>query len=204
LFLTKQLTESIQFGILQYVLIKTGEKIFKKDKFLRANEQIRFSPLLVVDETGEKRGEMDRFSAINLARERGLDLVEINPTSRPPVCKIMDFGKYKYDLAKKSKEQKARQKEVELKEIRLSLKIGQHDLEYRAANAKEFFDKNGKVKVSMMLRGRENAFVQNAFQVFEKFSEMAGLDYEYRPSKSGNVITAMLTKVKETSNDPSK
>lgn len=143
-------------------------------------------------------GEMDRLSALALAKERGLDLVEINPSSRPPVCKIMDFGKYKYDLAKKTKEQKARQKEVELKEIRLSLKIGEHDLQYRAENAKEFFHKNGKVKVSMMLRGRENAFVQNAYLVFEKFSQMTGLDYESRPQKSGNIIVAMLAKEKET------
>lgn len=132
-----------------------------------------------------------------MAGERGLDLVEINPTARPPICKMMDFGKYKYDLAKKQKEQKAKQKIVELKEIRLTAKIGDHDLEYKAKNAKEFFDDGDQVKVSMRLRGRENIFADQALGAFMKFAEMAGLDYESRPYKSGNQITAMLTAKKE-------
>ncbi len=128
-----------------------------------------------------------------MAKEKGLDLVEINPTSRPPVCKIMDFGKYKYDLAKKIKEAKGRQKETELKEIRLTAKIGDHDIEYKAKNAKEFFAEGHKVKVSMRLRGRENIFVEQAIGVFIKFAQMADLDYERRPVKTGNQIVAMLT-----------
>lgn len=143
---------------------------------------------------------MSKAEALNMASERGLDLVEINPTSRPPICKIMDFGKFKYDQAKRQKEAKARQKEVELKEIRLTAKIGDHDIEYKAKNAREFFDQGNKVRVFMRLRGRENAFVDNAMQVFYKFAEKAELDFEHAPVKSGNQITAMLTKKKETSN----
>ena len=140
---------------------------------------------------------MSRYDAISLAREQGLDLVEINPTARPPICRIMDFGRYKYEQAKKTKESRASQKEVELKEIRLTAKIGIHDIEYKAKNAKEFFDKGNKVKVSMRLRGRENIFVDNAMETFLKFAQMAGLDYETTPYKIGNQITAMLTKKKE-------
>ena len=140
---------------------------------------------------------MSRLDAIAKAREMGLDLVEINPTARPPICKIMDFGKFKYDQSKKLKESRAKQKEVELKEIRLTFKIGDHDIEYKAKNARLFFDQGNKVKVSMRLRGRENAFVENAFEVFKKFAEKAELDYEYRPIKSGNQITAMMAEKKK-------
>lgn len=140
---------------------------------------------------------MSRFDALNLAREKGLDLVEINPTSRPPICKIMDFGKFKYDQSKKEKESRAKQKEVLLKEIRLSAKIGDHDLEYKAKQAKEFFNQGNKVKVSMRLRGRENVFANEAFNVFKKFSEKAELDFESEPKRAGNMITAMLAKKKE-------
>lgn len=143
---------------------------------------------------------MPRDRALSMAEERGLDLVEINPTNRPPICKIMDFGKFKYDTAKKQKESKAKQKEVELKEIRLTAKIGDHDIEYKAKNAREFFDQGNKVKVSMRLRGRENIFFENALGAFKKFAEVAGLDYESPPHRAGNLITAMLTKKKETPN----
>jgi translation initiation factor IF-3 len=140
---------------------------------------------------------MSTREALNLAYEKGLDLVEINPTNRPPICKIMDFGRYKYDLAKKEKESKAKRKETELKEIRLTFKIGDHDIEYKAKQAREFFNSGNKVKVSMRLRGRENAFANVAFEVFGKFAEKAGLTYENKPQKAGNQIVAMMTGLKE-------
>lgn len=155
---------------------------------------------MIIDENGENLGEMSRLDAISKAREKGFDLVEINPTARPPICKMMDFGKFKYDTAKKLKESKAKQKEVELKEIRLTFKIGDHDIEYKAKNARAFFDQGDKVKVSMRLRGRENAFIENAMLVFYKFAEKADLDFEYRPVKSGNQITAMLAEKKKEAN----
>ena len=91
----------------------------------------------MIDEDGTSLGQIDNWKAQQIASEKGLDLVEINPSSRPPVCKIMDSGKYKYDLAKKDKEQRSKQKDSELKEIRLTLKIGDHDLSYKAKNALE-------------------------------------------------------------------
>lgn len=140
---------------------------------------------------------MPTFKALELAREEGLDLVEINPTNRPPICKIMDFGRYKYDLAKKEKETKAKRKEVSLKEIRLTFKIGEHDIDYKAKQAKSFFESGDMVKVSLRLRGRENALAEIAMNVFKKFAEKANLDYERPPVRAGNQITAMLTEKKE-------
>lgn len=144
---------------------------------------------------------METGKALILAQEKGLDLVEINPTNRPPICKIMDFGKHKYDLSKKQKEQKSRQKEIELKEVRLTLKISDHDLSYKARQAREFYDKGDKVRVSLRLRGRENVFYTQAFLVFEKFSDYAGLEFERYPQKGGNMITATVSKIKVKEDD---
>lgn len=153
--------------------------------------------MLVIDEEGNNLGELSNYNAKALAREKGLDLVEINPTNRPPICKIMEFGKYKYDLAKKEKKNKENTKVIELKEIRLTLKIGAHDIEYKAKQARGFFDDGDKVKVSMRLRGRENAFAGQAYDVFARFAAQAGLDYERTPLKAGNTITAMMCEIKK-------
>lgn len=153
--------------------------------------------MIVIDEEGQNLGEMPTREALNLAYDKGLDLVEINPTNRPPICKVMDFGRYKYDLSKKEKESKAKRKETELKEIRLTFKIGDHDIEYKAKQAREFFDSGNKVKVSMRLRGRENAFANVAMEVFDRFAAKAGLAYENRPQKAGNQIVAMMTGLRE-------
>lgn len=140
---------------------------------------------------------MSNAEAISLAKSKGLDLVEINPSSRPPVCKIMDFGRYRYDLAKKDKENKSKQKEYGLKEIRLTPNIGDHDIGYKAKQAREFFDKGFKIKISMRLRGRENAFVGNALTVFDKFGDASGLSFESRPSKMGNILNTMVSGIAE-------
>ena len=164
----------------------------KRGGGVRINERIRFSPLQVIDDSGANLGEMTNFEAVKLASESGLDLVEINPTARPPICKIMDFGRFKYDAAKKEKERKSKQKEIEQKEVRLTLKIGDHDLSYKAKQARTFVDRGDKVKVSMRLRGREDAFAEQALGVFDKFAATSGLLYESRPRKMGNMINAQV------------
>lgn len=200
---------SINFILLTQIglsvrILEKGAKISKSTRFIRVNQKIRFSPVAVIDEEGNVLGEMDNQKAQELARERGLDLVEINPNSRPPICKLMDFGKYKYDLAKKEKEQNKKQKENELKEIRLTLKISDHDLSYKAKNARDFFDRGNKVRASLRLRGRENVFFDQAFKVFERFSKLSGLDYEHAPIKSGNIISATIAKIKEDKEEDAK
>jgi len=109
----------------------------------------------------------------------------------------MDFGKFKYEQAKKDKLQRVKTKEIELKEIRLTFKIGDHDIEYKAKQARDFFDQGNKVKVSMRLRGRENAFAENAYVVFKKFSDISGLEYEKTPVKTGNQIVAIVSGLKK-------
>jgi len=155
--------------------------------------------VIVIDAEGVNHGPMATFEALGLARNASLDLVEVNPTSRPPVCKIMDYGKFKYDQAKKDKQSRSKQKETELKEIRLTPKIGDHDIDYKARQASEFFAKGSKIKISMRLRGRENVFVDQALAVFAKFAEKAGLVYEKSPVKTGNQIIGILVKAREES-----
>ena len=167
------------------------------EKFIRANEKIRISPVLLIDDEGKNLGSTPTFLAQKMADEKNLDLVEINPSSRPPVCKIMDFGKYKYELAKKEKERKSKQHEIELKEIRLTAKISDYDLSYKAKQANEFFKRGDRIKISLRLRGRENAFSNQAFEVFKRFSDIATFELEGYPKKLGNTISAMVLRPKE-------
>ena len=191
------LTKSHICDILVLVFrIKKESAIIKRQTFLRANEQIRVSPIMLIDADGVNQGAVPLRLALDQAYEKGLDLVEINPTNRPPICKIMDFGRYKYDQAKKEKEAKAKRKVIELKEIRLTFRIGEHDIDYKAKQAREFFDDGDSVKVSMRLRGRENSMLPNAFDVFQRFADKTKLTYESSPRKMGNQIVAVLTEKK--------
>ena len=147
---------------------------------------------------------MPNYEARKLAQDKGLDLVEVNPDSRPPVCKIMDWGRHKYDEQQKVKAQRSKQKKVENKEIRLTAKIGAHDIEYKAKRAREFFDQGHKVKASMRLRGRENIFHDQAMEVFEKFSKASGLAYDRSPKRAGNLINADVSRLREDDNAETK
>lgn len=164
---------------------------------MRTNERISISPVVVIDQTGKNLGQMDTTRAKEQAISLGLDLVEINPASRPPICKIMDFGRYKYEAAKKEKENRQKQKEMEMKEIRLTAKISDHDISYKANQARDFFDKGHKVRVSIRLRGRENAFADQAYEVFNKFSEYSGLELEGRPNRLGNMLISQVSGLKK-------
>ncbi|MFN4179026.1 MAG: translation initiation factor IF-3 [Armatimonadota bacterium] len=119
---------------------------------MRVNEQIRIPRVLVIDENGQKLGVMDTRDAIRLARSKGLDLIEVAPHARPPVCRIMDYGKFKYQQRKKEKE--ARKHQKELKEIRLTPQMSEHDLLYRVKSAEEFLMEGHRVRVFMQIWGR--------------------------------------------------
>jgi len=116
------------------------------------NEQIRIPRVLVIDENGQKLGVMDTRDAIRLARSKGLDLIEVAPHARPPVCRIMDYGKFKYQQRKKEKE--ARKHQKEMKEIRLTPQMSEHDLLYRVKSAEEFLREGHRVRVFMQIWGR--------------------------------------------------
>ena len=136
---------------------------------LMINEQIRDKEVRLVGEDGEQLGIMSSKEAMKLAKEANLDLVKIAPTAKPPVCKIIDYGKYRYELARKEKEAKKKQKTTDVKEIRLSPNIDENDLNTKANQARKFITKGDKVKVTLRFRGREMAHIGSSRQILDKF-----------------------------------
>ena len=135
------------------------------------NEQIRASKVQVIDEQGEKRGVMSIHDALDLAYDKKLDLVLVAPNAEIPVCKIMNYGKYKFEQSKKEKEAKKKQKTFEIKEIRITPNIEQHDFEFKLKNAQKFIEDGNKVKITVRFRGREMNYVKLGEQVLNKFIE---------------------------------
>jgi len=129
-------------------------------KELRINRQIRAREIFVIDEEGNQKGVMNLFDALELAEQSNLDLVEVSPNANPPVCKILDYGKYRYEQEKRSREAKKNQTVVKLKEIRMQPKIERHDMEFKTKAIAEFLGEGNKVKVSVRFRGRELAHTE--------------------------------------------
>ena len=136
------------------------------------NEEIRDREVRLVDENGEQMGIVANNVAQALAEERGLDLVKIAPQATPPVCKLMDYGKYRFDLTKREKEQRKNQKIVELKEVRLSATIDLRDMEVKAKNCIKFLQNGDKVKVSIRFRGRQATHGEIGLEVMKTFFEL--------------------------------
>ena len=136
------------------------------------NGQIRDKEVRVIGENGDQLGIMPIREAMHLAQEAELDLVKIAPKAQPPVCKIIDYGKYRYELARKEKEARKKQKIVEVKEVRLSPNIDTNDLNTKVNNAKKFISKGNKVKVTLRFRGREMAHVQQSKHILDDFAEL--------------------------------
>lgn len=126
-------------------------------KDMRINDDIRVREVRLIDQDGEQAGIVPTPEALNMARERGLDLVEVSPQARPPVCKLLNYGKYKYELEKKSREQRRKAAQIRLKEVRMQPKIEQHDMAFKTKHVQEFLDQGNKVKVTIRFRGREMA-----------------------------------------------
>ncbi len=145
--------------------------IAKDNREALINEEIRFKELRVIANDGEQLGIMSREEALDLAEQKELDLVCIAPKAQPPVCKILDYGKYRYELQKKEKEAKKNQKVTQVKEIRLSTFIEDHDIQVKAKNAAKFLKDGDRVKVSLRFRGREAAYKDRGLQVMTMFAE---------------------------------
>lgn len=162
------------------------------ERTLRVNEQIRISPVKVINAEGAMLGTMPTGKAMELAREAGLDLVEVAPSERPPVCKIMDFGKFKYSQKKRASKQK--QHQVHVKEIRVRPKTGDHDIEVKVKRARDFFEHKDKVQVVVLFRGRELAHIDEGRKVMNEV--LAALEdiakLEKPPSMEGKRMTAIL------------
>lgn len=148
--------------------IREEEDIQKR---VRVNTQIRISPIRVIGPDGSQIGIIPTDRALELAEEEGLDLVEVAPQANPPVCRIMDYGKYKYEESQKAKRAKKKQHVVQIKEIKLRPKIEDHDFEFKLRHARKFLSKHNKVKVTLMFRGREIAHADRAIAVMERFAE---------------------------------
>ncbi|MBR2406697.1 MAG: translation initiation factor IF-3 [Clostridia bacterium] len=138
---------------------------------MQINEQIHDSELRLIGEDGAQLGVMSAEQALELAEERGLDLVKIAPTATPPVCRIMDYGKYRFEQAKKEKEARKNQRQVETKEIRLSLNIDVADFNTKAKHAMRFLQEGNKVKVSIRFRGREMGHPEIGLETMNRFAE---------------------------------
>ena len=159
------------------------------------NGQIRDKEVRVIAENGDQLDVMPVKEAMKLAQEAELDLVKIAPKAQPPVCKIIDYGKYRYELARKEKEAKKKQKTVEVKEVRISPNIDTNDLNTKVNNAKKFIAKGNKVKVTLRFRGREMAHMQQSKHILDDFAEMlAEVAVVEKPAKlEGRSMSMVLT-----------
>ena len=162
---------------------------------LMINEQIRDKEIRLIGANGEQLGIMSARDAQKQAMEAGLDLVKIAPTAKPPVCKIIDYGKYRYELAQKEKEAKRKQKTIEIKEVRLSPNIEENDLNTKVNNARKFLSKGNKVKVTLRFRGREMAHMYKSKHILDEFAESVAdiAVIEKAPKVEGRTMTMYLT-----------
>ena len=167
---------------------------YKTISELMINEQIRDREIRLIGSNGEQLGIMSAREAMKLAEEAELDLVKIAPNAKPPVCKIIDYGKYRYELARKEKEAKKKQKTVEVKEIRLSPNIDTNDLNTKVNAAKKFLSKGNKVKITLRFRGREMAHIAQSKHILDDFAkeveDMAVV--EKAPKQEGRSISMVL------------
>ncbi len=163
-------------------------------KDLRINEEIRAKQVRLIDENGNQVGIVDYREALDMAYDRKLDLVLMSPNAKPPVTRIMDYGKFKYDQEKKDKENRKKQKNVQLKETRFSLNIEDNDLQTKANQSKKFLNNGDKVKVSIRFRGRELGRKEPGFELMEKFKTMLGDSFKVTksPKMEGRSLVMFL------------
>jgi len=158
------------------------------------NERIRAREIRVVDEEGGQLGIMPPFEALKLARERGVDLVEVSPTANPPVCRVMNYGKYLYQLNKRQHEARKHQKSIELKEVKFRPRTSEHDFAFKRDHVIEFLKEGSKVKATIMFRGREMAHRNLGWQMLERLVNEVGEagQLEARPRQEGPNLTVII------------
>ena len=164
----------------------------------RINQQIRISPVRVIDPEGEQVGIVPIERALELAEELGLDLVEVAPMARPPVCRIMDYGKFKYEEQRKAREARKKQHHVQLKEVKMRPGIEDHDFEFKTRHARRFLEEGNKVKLTMMFRGRQMAHPELGREVLDRVvAEISDVGkVESAPSMEGRSMTMVLAPIK--------
>jgi len=167
----------------------------KKGPVTRTNEQIRVPQIRVIDDAGNQLGIMSPSDALQIAREMELDLVEIAPVAKPPVCKIMDFGKYQYQQSRQDRANKAKQKKIDIKGIRIGFRTDEHDLEVKRLMTEKFLKKGQKVKIEIFLRGREKAHQDLARKNLENFIQKISVPFksEQEVKKYPSGFNAIIT-----------
>lgn len=165
-----------------------------ENKGLRINEQIRVREVRLIDDAGEQKGIVSTLEALRMAQDINLDLVEVAPQADPPVCKILDYGKYRFELEKKLRDSKKKQKLQVLKEIRMQPKINDHDLSFKARHIQDFLDDGDKVKVTIRFRGRELAHTELGLDVLNNVLAKLGgdLTVEKSPAMEGRTMSMTL------------
>ena len=176
-------------------------------KDLRINRQIRAREVFLIDENGEQKGVINTYDAYRMAEEAGLDLVEVSPMANPPVCKILDFGKYRYEMEKKQKEAKKNQAVTKLKEVRMQSKIADNDVNTKSKAISEFLSEGNKVKVSIRFKGRTMTHPELGKEVLDtilvKLSEMGcAFNLDKSAFMEGKMMSMMLSPAKSTKAKP--
>jgi translation initiation factor IF-3 len=189
----KPLLETLSRGGEGIAVIRRPNRFNRSDK-TNVNQDIRAREVRVIDPDGTQIGILSTGEALTKAAEFGLDLVEVSPNANPPVCKIMDYGRYRYEQTKKKQEAKKKQSTFQLKEIKIRPKTGEHDLYVKIGHIKKFIDKKDKVKVSVIFRGREIALSQFGMDLLEKIiketEEIASV--EQSPKFDGRTLIMIL------------
>jgi len=165
------------------------------NKGLRINEMIRIREVRLIDDEGNQKGIVPTIEALKMAKEKDLDLVEVSPNANPPVCKILDYGKYRFEQEKKLRESKKNQKVLKLKEIRMQPKIGPGDLDTKAKHVQEFLDEGNKVKVTIRFRGRELAHTELGYDVLNEVLKRLTSAYvvEKQPAMDGKTMSMTIS-----------
>ena len=165
------------------------------NKGQRINDMIRVREVRLIDDEGNQKGIVPTLEALKMAKEKDLDLVEVSPNANPPVCKIPDFGKYRFEQEKKLRESKKNQKVLKLKEIRMQPKIGSGDLDTKAKHVQEFLDEGSKVKVTIRFRGRELAHTELGYDVLQEVLKRLTSAYvvEKAPAMDGKTMSMTIS-----------
>lgn len=163
-------------------------------RFIRTNDRIRARELRVIDDEGKQIGILPPFEALKLAREKNLDLVEVSPTAQPPVCRIMDFGKYLYEQEKKERAAKKHQKTITVKEVKFRINVDEHDYEFKKNHVLRFLEEGDKVKATVFFRGREMTHTNLGRNILDRLIKDIGEKgvVEFRPRMEGNTLHAIL------------
>ncbi len=163
-------------------------------RFIRTNERIRVREIRVIDDQGAQLGIMAPFDALKIARERSLDLVEVSPTAQPPVCRIMDFGKFLYEQEKKERAAKKNQKTIVVKEVKFRINVDEHDYQTKKNHVLRFLDEGDKVKATIFFRGREMTRQGLGREILERLIQDVGdkAVIENRPRQEGNTLHLIM------------